>query len=448
MFNRDHLIAPDLLRRSLTRALFFCLALGAITLALFARAAETPNAFAAPNTFPSSISFQSVATGLTQPVHVTNAGDARLFIVEQTGKIKILKSGSILGTPFLDLGSTGANKISTGSERGLPSVAFPPKYAGKGWFYVYYTDASGNLAIARYRVTGNADVADPNSEQMIINIPHPGQSNHNGGQLQFGRDGFLYLAPGDGGGGGDQFGTIGHGQDLTQLLGKILRLNVEPGYNPNPPPVISFTPAYTYYLPLLMSGPITPPLTYTIPITNPFTSTVGARGEVWAYGLRNPWRFSFDRTNGDLYIGDVGQNCYEEIDYTPAISSGMNFGWRITEGFHGFNPSNFNDCTLPDPNFITLTKPITAYDHSQGVAVIGGYVYRGSTYSLTNLYGTYLFSDEGSGRFWGAQFNGSAWVTTQFTDTTFSPSSFGEDQNGEMYFADYGGGAIYKIKTP
>lgn len=417
-----------------------------VTLSLFAQIGQAPNASAAPNAFPNSISFTQITTGLSSPVHVTNARDNsnRLFIVEQGGKIRILKNGSVLGTPFLDLGASGANRISLGSERGLLSVAFPPNYASKGWFYVYYTDLSGNLAIARYRVTANADVADPNSEQMILNIPHPGQSNHNGGQLQFGRDGFLYLAPGDGGSGGD---PNQNGQNLNALLGKILRLNVEPGYNPISPQVISFTPAYTLYLPLVMNL-ITPPLTYTIPITNPFTSTVGARSEIWAYGLRNPFRFSFDRANGDLYIGDVGQNCYEEIDYTPAISRGMNFGWRITEGFHGFDPLDFNDCALPDPNLITLTKPITAYDHSQGNAVIGGYVYRGTTYSLTNLAGTYLYSDEGSGRFWGALFSGGIWSTKFFTYTSFNPSSFGEDQNGELYFVDYGGGALYQIKTP
>lgn len=447
MFTTARVIAPEFLRRPLTRALSLSLALCVITLALFAQSAETPTVSAAPNTFPASISFQTMATGLSQPVHVTNAGDGsgRLFIVERAGRIRIY-NGSLLATPFL---SITARVQTGGQEEGLLSVAFPPNYASKGWFYVYYVDLSGNLQISRFRASG--DIADSNSEQKILNIPHPGQQNHNGGQLQFGRDGFLYLAPGDGGGGGD---PNNNAQTLGVLLGKILRINVEPGYNPNPL-TLSFTPQYTIYLPLVM-GIITPPLTYTIPITNPFTSTVGARGEVWAYGLRNPWRFSFDRgdTNGngrgDLYIGDVGQNCWEEIDYTPAISSGMNFGWRITEGFHGFDTSNFNNCSFPDPNLITLTKPITAYDHSSqgGVAIVGGYVYRGSTYSLTNLYGTYLFSDEGSGRFWGAQSSGGVWATKLFTTTGLRPSSFGENESGELFFVDYFGSGLYQVQTP
>lgn len=420
-----------------TILLLFSLAFAVVSL-------DSPTALATPTAFPSSISFTPIASGLSNPVHVTNAGDARLFIVEQFGKIKILKNGSILGTPFLDLGASGTNEITAGGERGLLSVAFPPNYVKKGWFYVYYTDLSGNLQISRFRLTANADVADSTSEQKVINIPHPGQSNHNGGQLQFGRDGFLYIGTGDGGGSGDQ---PNNAQNPSMMLGKMLRINVEPMINSGASPPLGFTPVFTTYLPLLFSV-LNPPVTYTIPVTNPFTSTIPFKPEIWAWGLRNPFRFSFDRANGDLFIGDVGQNCWEEIDYTPAISSGMNFGWHITEGFHGFDPANQSNCTLPDPNFITLTKPITAYDHTQGNAVIGGYVYRGSTYSLTNLYGTYLYSDEGSGRFWGAQQTGGMWSTKFFTLTSFRPSSFGEDQFGELYFVDYAGGGLYQVKTP
>ena len=224
-------------------------------------------------------------------------------MVEQGGRIRIIRNGVLEATPFLDI--TG--RVSCCSERGLLSVAFPPGYAAKGHFYVNYTNKAGNTVVARYRLTTNPDVADPGSEQVVLTVPQP-YANHNGGQLAFGpNDGYLYIGMGDGGSGGD---PENRAQNPAELLGKLLRINVETG-NPN---------------------------TYTIPASNPFTQTAGYRPEIWALGLRNPWRFAFDRLTHDLYIADVGQDAYEEVDFQPAASTGgENYGWRIMEGLHCYN---------------------------------------------------------------------------------------------------------------
>jgi glucose/arabinose dehydrogenase len=262
--------------------------------------------------------------------------------------------------------------------------------------------------IARYRVSsGDPNIADPASAQVVLTILHPGQSNHNGGQLAFGaQDGYLYLGPGDGGGGGDPGENA---QDPSELLGKILRLDVETG----------------------------DPLTYTIPATNPYTQTAGFRPEIWALGLRNPFRFSFDRGSGDLFIADVGQSSTEEIDYQPAINqAGRNYGWDCYEGS---NPFELSGCG-PVDNF---TFPVWEYSHALGCSVTGGYVYRGQLFPSMN--GIYFYSDYCSGRIWGLSFDGTSWQNTEFLDTNFAVSSFGEDKNGEVYVLDLNG-AVYRLE--
>jgi len=364
---------------------------------------------------PFTITLEPIVTaGLASPVYLTHAGDGsgRLFVVEQAGLIRVIKNGTLQAAPYLDIHSL----VLSGGERGLLSVAFDPDFKTNGAFYVDYTDTpSGNTVVARYVVSDpSSDIANPITVTTILSITQP-EANHNGGQLQFGpKDGYLYIGMGDGGGAGDQHGTIGNGQDLGALLGKLLRINVR-------------------------GVP-----TYTIPSSNPFTRTTGARPEVWAYGLRNPWRFSFDRISGDLYIGDVGQNCYEEIDYQPADShGGENYGWRLMEGFHAFDPAQMSNCGQPLITPITLTLPITDYGHNLGVAVVGGYVYRGALYPDMN--GVYFFGDDGSGRIWAMQqVSPGDWVSSEKLDTPYNISAFGEDEGGDLYVVDLGG-QILKI---
>jgi len=352
-----------------------------------------------------------VASGLQAPVHVTHAGDGtnRLFVVEQGGSIRIIKDGAVLSTPFLNI----SGKVLYGGEQGLLSVAFPPDYATSGQFYVYYTNYPtypGDNVVARYRVTANPDVADPTSEQIVLRIPHPTHENHNGGQLQFGPDGYLYVGPGDGGSGGD---PNGNGQRLDTWLGKVLRLDVR-------------------------GVP-----TYTIPASNPFTQTVGARPEIWAYGLRNPWRFSFDRLTADLYIGDVGQGAWEEIDFQAAgEASGVNYGWNCREGSHTY----YTGAPCNDPlRLAALRDPIAEYGHNLGLSVTGGYVYRGTQNPA--LQGHYFYADHVYGRIWSLyQMSPGVWsIPQELMDTTLNFSTFGEDMNGELYVADYSGGTIRRI---
>ena len=284
-----------------------------------------------------AIKAEPVITGLSSPVGITHAGDGsgRLFIVLQGGRIVIFDGVKILSSPFLDITSV----VSSGGERGLLGLAFHPNYVGNGSFYVNYTNTAGDTVIARYSVSANPNQADPTSADILLTIPQP-FSNHNGGQLHFGPDGYLYIGIGDGGSGGD---PQNNGQDLGTLLGKILRIDVDKG----------------------------PP--YAIPPDNPFFGPGdGALDEIWAWGLRNPWRFSFDRLTGDMFIGDVGQNSWEEVDFQPASSAGgENYGWRLMEGNSCYNPAtNCNDSTL--------TLPILVYDHTVGCSVTGGYRYRGS----------------------------------------------------------------------
>jgi glucose/arabinose dehydrogenase len=348
------------------------------------------------------ISLTKVVGGLTQPVHITHAGDrsGRLFVVEQTGRIRIVTNGVLLNQPFLDI----TNRVSCCGEQGLLSVAFPPNYASKNYFYVNYTNVAGDTVVARYLITSR-NVADPNSEKILLTIKQP-FANHNGGQLAFGPDGYLYIGMGDGGGVGD---PQNNAQNPASLLGKILRIDVESGVTP-----------------------------YAIPPTNPFIRTNAYRGEIWALGLRNPWRFSFDRWTGNLYIADVGQGVYEEVNVQSASSpGGENYGWRLMEGAHCYNS---NIC-----NQTGLVLPVVEYDHSLGCSVTGGMVYRGRAYRP--LWGTYFYGDFCSGRIWGLRRLGQGWQSDLLITTPYRISTFGEDQAGNLYIADITNGNIFLITT-
>ena len=414
------------------------------TLQLLSTRFNPSRAIAAPNVWP-TISFTSKATGLVLPTTVTHAGDnsGRIFVTERGGIIRVIKNNTVLSTPFLNIGATGANRISTGGpEEGLLGLAFAPGYgANNDRFYIYYTNLSGNLVIARYRVTANADVADVNSEQIILTVPHPTNLNHNGGQLAFGPDGYLYIGTGDGGSGGD---PPNNAQNPAVLLGKILRVNVEFPVSAMPSGISQRAPLagiFEYLFPLIAKAPPSPPVTYTIPATNPFTQTVGYRGEIWALGLRNPWRFSFDRQTGDLYIGDVGQNNWEEVDFQSASSAGgENYGWRILEGTHCY-PSGTPSC-VPPTNY---SAPVAEYSHASGCSVTGGYVFRGPGNAA--MQGIYFYGDYCSSRIWGLQ-NSGGWQTQQLAQPGWFISTFGEDQDGNLYVARYDTGVLYQITTP
>jgi glucose/arabinose dehydrogenase len=351
-----------------------------------------------PTTVP-QIELQKFADGFMRPVYLTHAGDSsgRLFVVEQAGVIKIVREGKTLSTPFLDI----RDRVESGGEKGLLSVAFHPKYKENGRFFVNYTgrrDGVLKTIIAEYRVSQkNPDVAD-RTERVILEIEQP-FANHNGGLNKFGPDGLLYIGMGDGGAAGDPFNFA---QNLESLLGKFLRIDIE-------------------------KEP------YAIPQDNPFVGRADAQGEIWAYGLRNPWRFSFDRCTGRLFAGDVGQNRIEEIDL---IEKGKNYGWRIMEGSQCFDPPSL--C-----NTQGLELPIAEYDHSLGCSVTGGYVYRGTQFPT--LIGHYLFGDYCSGRIWSLTEDPQGrWTMRQLIDSPFSISSFGEDEQGELYVIHYGG-AIYRV---
>jgi glucose/arabinose dehydrogenase len=350
---------------------------------------------------PPGIALVPAATGFAAPVHVTHAGDGsgRIFVVEREGRIRIVRNGAVEPTPFLDISA----RVSILGEGGLLSIAFPPGFSGKRYFYAYYTSTPETITVSRFHVfAGNPDLADPESEKVIIAIGHPTFQNHYGGQVAFGPDGFLYIGPGDGGGGGD---PDGNGQNRAALLGKILRIDVESGA-----------------------------LTYNIPATNPFVNDPSARPEVWAFGLRNPWRFSFDSATGDLFIGDVGQNLFEEINRQPGSSAGgENYGWNIMEGLHCFG-SDACDQT-------GLTLPVAEYDHTLGCSVTGGHVYRGT--SFPSMFGYYFYADFCSGRIWGL--NTVTGQSTVLLDTDFNIVTFGTDEAGNLYAADITGGVVYEV---
>ncbi len=352
---------------------------------------------------PDDLMLQQVALGYTDPVMVTGARDGsdRLFVVEQQGRILIVGGGV-----FLDIQTL---VDSTGNEQGLLGLAFHPDYDSNGFFYVNYTHDPGPgldvTRVSRFEVSvGDPDVSDPSSETIILEFEQPA-SNHNGGDLHFGPDTYLYIATGDGGGAED---TFQNAQDLGSLLGKLLRIDVDTG---DP---------------------------YAIPPDNPFVGQGSPREEIWAYGLRNPWRFSFDRVTGDLFIGDVGQLTREEIDRQPASSSGgENYGWSCMEGDLEVN---FNPC-----DGSPLTAPILVYPHTPECSVTGGYLYRGD---IGGLNGRYVFGDYCSGVIWFASATAGVWSAEIFLDTTMDISSFGEDDHGELYVLDHDGGVVYRFVSP
>ena len=361
---------------------------------------------AAQTVNPSDLTFEPIIEGLDRPTFIANAGDGtgRLFITQQRGRVGLYDGERLLDTPFLDIRSRVG---SSRGERGLLSIAFHPDYENNGVFFVNYTDRSGDTVVARYRVSGDPNVADPDSERILLQIRQP-FNNHNGGQLQFGPDGFLYIGSGDGGGSGDR---SDHAQDLSRLLGKILRIDVNSG---DP---------------------------FSVPNSNPFVGQPGAREEIWAFGLRNPWRFSFDRATGDLFLGDVGQESVEEISFQPAGVGGQNYGWRRMEGSRCFNP-------LSACNDGSLTLPILEYDHSGGRcggSVTGGYRYRGLDFPQLN--GVYFYGDFCTGDlFAGVEENG-RWTVAGSRMTGFSISTFGEDEQGELYLAGHREGVVYRLRT-
>jgi glucose/arabinose dehydrogenase len=355
---------------------------------------------------------QEVLDGLADPVYVTHAGDGsgRLFVVEQGASEAGLRGGRVLvwdgtGDPevFLDLTGTAGG----GGERGVLGLAFHPSYESNGRFWVHYTAAgSGTSTVAEYRVGSDPDRADSGSAKTVLQVAQP-FPNHNGGMIEFGPDGYLYVALGDGGSGGD---PQRNGQNKDALLGKILRLDV------SIPPGTPLSPGYT------------------TPGTNPFVGKAG-RDEVWAYGLRNPWRFSFDRETGDLWIADVGQNNWEEIDFQPASSKGgENYGWCAWEGAHRYSTCD---------NVTGTVMPIFEYGHSgDRCSITGGYVYRGA--ELPHLDGAYFFADYCSGEVWVLREEGGAWVSHEGDGVGGMVSSFGQDEDGELYVVDHTG-AVYKI---
>lgn len=339
---------------------------------------------------PSAYEWREVTSGLQRPVDLQPDGSGRLFIIEKAGRIRILQDGQLLEQPFLDI----TDRVgSSGNEQGFLGLAFHPQYAQNGRFFVNYTDNNGNTVIARFQVSSDPNLADPNSEVKLLGIDQP-FANHNGGVLAFGPDGYLYAGLGDGGSAGDPFGNA---QKKDVLLGKILRIDVD-----------SAEP-------------------YAVPSDNPFGN------EVWAYGLRNPWRLSFDKKTGDLYIGDVGQNAWEEIDFLPAGSpGGTNFGWNLREGAHDYKGS-----ASPD-----LTEPVAEYSHQEGgCSVTGGYVYRGS---MTEWNGIYLYGDYCTGLIWGLIRSNDGWQKQQLFDMAVSITSFGQDEAGEIYLVS-DSGTIYRL---
>jgi len=360
---------------------------------------------AAQGSVPTGIELEPIVLGLTNPVGIVSAEDAsgRLFLVEQGGRIRIFDGSALLTTPFLDISAL----ILSGGERGLLGLAVHPNYAVNGFFYVNYTDTNGDTVIARYQVSPDPNVADPSSASILLSVAQP-FPNHNGGDLHFGPDGFLYIALGDGGSAGD---PDNRAQNLGELLGKILRIDVD-----------SAVP-------------------YFVPPTNPFVGVAGARPEIWAWGLRNSWRFSFDRETSDLFIADVGQASREEVNFQSSTSpGGENYGWRRMEGTACFNPStNCNDGTL--------VLPILEYTHvGSNCSITGGYRYRGTDFP--QLAGLYFFGDFCSGRLWGAQESDGIWTSTELLDTTLLISAFGEDEDGELYVADYAQGIVYRLTVP
>ncbi|WP_294229635.1 PQQ-dependent sugar dehydrogenase [uncultured Chryseobacterium sp.] len=347
-----------------------------------------------------SITLEEFATGFIAPVEMVNANDARMFVVQQNGIIKILQAnGTVNSTNFLNISS----KITYGGERGLLGLAFHPQYPTNGYFFVYYNDTGGNITVARYtRSSTNPDVADPSTEKIILNVPKP-FDNHNGGSIHFAPDGYLWVVTGDGGSGGD---PNNNAQNKNSLLGKLLRLD------------INATGAYN------------------IPAGNPFVGIDGA-DEVWAYGLRNAWKFNFDTVSGNVMIADVGQGQIEEINRMPLTQPGINYGWRCYEGNSAYNTTG---CAAQS----TMTFPVAAYDHSGGkCSITGGYVYRGTQYPA--LQGRYFFADYCSTQI--GSLNPDDSITWSAASTGNNFSTFGVNNQNELFVAAVNSGKIFRVTT-
>lgn len=354
---------------------------------------------------PTDYTWQEVYRGLDNPLFLTHAGDdtGLLYIMEQTGFILILDDGELLPEPFLDITALLTQDVYQGSysERGLLGLAFDPDFATNRHFFIYHTNLNGDTVLARYTAADERR-ADPASRVELLTIPQP-FADHNGGNLTFGPDGYLYVGVGDG---GNPAVPNYNSQDLSALLGKILRLDV------------STVP-------------------YSIPPDNPFADTPDVAPEIWAFGVRNPWRFSFDPATGDLYLGDVGQTRYEEVNFEPSDDpGGRNYGWSAFEATHRY----LEDIDLAEDD---VTMPVFEYDHVTGCSVTGGYVYRGA--DLPELDGVYIFGDYCAGQTWMmARDSAGAWQIEPFIQTSYIISSFGVDATGELYLVDYKG-AIYRL---
>jgi len=380
------------------RRFLVALCLGLASPVLVAAPCKDP----APSASIPDIALIEVASGFKNPVYVSGDGGGRLLVVEQAGVIRVIENGKVAAQPFLDI----RDKVASGGEKGLLSIAFHPNYKQNGVFFLNYTASGGGLhtVVSRWKRAADGR-ADPKSEQVLLKIDQP-YSNHNGGQLAFGPDGFLYIGMGDGGAANDPHG---HGQNLATLLGKMLRIDVDRA----------------------PSG-----RAYGIPADNPFVARAGTPPEIYAYGLRNPWRFSFDAGTGRLYLADVGQNAKEEID---VIEKGGNYGWNVMEADICTPTVNKNCTPLGIP-------PIYSYFQTEGRSVTGGFVYRGSRYPA--LCGTYLYGDYVSGNIWGLRYDGRK-VTTQrrLLHTNHNISSFGQGDDLELYVVDHGG-RILRIGAP
>lgn len=388
-------------------AFFSVLAIPLVAVAVFLLVVQDDPDLPKKDTAMQPVSYRlvPVAEGLSRPVFVTHAGDGsgRLFVVEQSGKILVLEDGAVLDTPFLDVsGLISPDALGGGyTERGLLGLAFHPDYAENGIFFIDYTDQAGNTVLARYSVSaGDPNRADPNSAEQLLYVSQP-YSNHNGGDIAFGPDGYLYVSMGDGGSGGD---PQANGQNLGTLLGAILRLDVD-----------------------AESG-------YLIPEDNPLVGRDDARPEIWAWGVRNVWRFSFDRDTGDVFLADVGQNLWEEVNFQPADSSGgENYGWNAYEASYVYSGAEAASAVV---------NPVLEYDHRNGwCSITGGYVYRGE--EIPGLQGYYLYGDWCTGTIWAAyQDDAGNWQSEISLESGRHISSFGEDEVGELYVIDHDGAVL------
>ncbi|MBI3076225.1 MAG: PQQ-dependent sugar dehydrogenase [Deltaproteobacteria bacterium] len=380
---------------------------GALLFALLLPACGGGGSTTASDPEPLVLELAQVVTGLTNPLDLQQPDDGtgRLFVVEQRGTIRVIQDNALVAGLFLDI----RDRVTSGGETGLLGLAFHPAYRTNRRFFVNYTRTVGGqlqTVIAEYRASESNSNRAADDETILLVVDQP-FSNHNGGGLAFGPDGYLYIALGDGGSGGD---PLGNAQSLNTLLGKILRIDVD-------------------------SSP-SPGLAYAVPPDNPFVNQPGL-DEIWAYGLRNPWRFSFDPPSGRLFAADVGQSDFEEVDL---ITRGQNYGWNILEGAHCYPPPSTGCRT------IGLTAPIAEYGHGEGGSVTGGFVYRGAR--IPGLVGTYVFGDYVSGRIWGLRETAAGtWQRSELLATTLNISAFGQDQAGELYVLDHAGGVVYRLRS-